>query len=451
MMKDLLSKTKSAKTSSGVKIFAVPYGKTPRVITTFVIRSGAEKDPIGKEGLADLTTEALSFGTTIRDCDAFHEEMERYGAFLEMASTWDVSYITISAPGESCDFLIPLYKELFFQPAFPQEEISEAKKRRKAKLQKLTDISSWVADQLIWNLALKGSNYGHCYMGNCKSIESLTTEDVKEFYHKYFIYAPNISIIIIGKKEADRLLHLGLSIAERFGDTEGICFSQETSLINTRSGGPKILIVDRPDLTQSEIRVSFPGISRYDPDYYAFILTNYILGGGGFSSILMDRLRSQKGLTYGVKSHFYPLKIKGPLIISTFTPTAYTFQTFEEIVHTISLFPHLQNLEKYLDEAKEFFKGNFPLRLDTPEKLLKELIHLETYEIPLDDLLIFLKKISEITVDHLEKVANYYLKLANLKAIIIGRAKEFLKYFENSFDSNDLIIAEFKSAIAEFL
>lgn len=450
-MKDILSKIKSAKSHSGVKVLAVSYGKTPRVIATFVIRSGAEKDPIGKEGLADLTTEALSFGTINRDFDAFHEEIERYGAILEMTSNWDVSHVTLSAPSESFEFLVSLYKELFFQPAFPQREISEAKKRRKAKLQRLTDISSWVADQLIWNLALQGSNYGHCALGNNKSIESLTVEDIKEFHRNYFLHALNVSIIVIGRKNIDGLLDLGLSIADEFRDTDGTCSSQETSLANTYSGSPKIIVVDRPDLTQSEIRVSLPGISRYDSDYYSFILMNYILGGGGFSSILMDRLRSQKGLTYGVKSFFHPLKVKGPMIISTFTPTAYTFQTFEELLHTLTLFPSHQNLERHLDEAKEFFKGNFPLRFDTPENLLKELVHLEAFEMPLDELLLFPDKISEITVDHVMRVAQCYLRLEHIKAIIIGRAENFFKYFESMFDNNEIKIMEFQNAIAEFL
>lgn len=445
-MKEIFSGIKSTENSSGAKIIAIPYGKTPRIIVAFLIRSGAEKDPVGKEGLVDFTIEALSFGTKTRSFEAFHEEIEKYGVYLEMGSMWDVSYIVLSSPNESFGYLIPLYKELFFEPAFPQKEISEAQNRRKAKLQKLSDISSWIADQLIWNLALKGSNYGHCRIGNGRSIENFTIEDFKEFHYKYCLYGPNTCIIIMGKEKADRLLDIGSKIAEGFQESKS-SFSEEEPFENPHREGPKVIIVDRPDLTQSEIRVSFPGISRHDPDYYAFTLMNYILGGGGFSSILMDRLRSQKGLTYGVKSNFYPLKIKGPMIISTFTPTAYTFQTFKEILDTIASFSSHQNLEKYLHEGKEFFKGNFPLRFETPEKLLKEVIHLETYKLSTNELVLFPERISEVSLDNIMKLVNYYLKLEQLKAIIVGRAKDFLKDFEVFLNKNEFIIVDYKKAI----
>lgn len=446
-MRELFSGVKTSVSSSGVKIVAIPWGKTPKITATFVIRSGAEKDPLGKEGLANLTIEALGFGTTTMGFDVLHEEMEKQGASLEMGSSWDFSYITLSAPSSSFEFLVPLYKEIFFQPAFPQKEVHEAKNRRKAKLQKLSDIPSWVADQLIWNLSLKNSPYGHCYMGNLRSIDNLTCEDLKGFHDKYCRDASNVSIIIVGKEDAFRLLDLGLKIVEGFDDHDNTHFSEKGTFTASCTEEPKIIIIDRPDLTQSEIRVAFPGISRYDPDYHAFIVFNYILGGGGFSSILMDILRSKKGLTYGVKSYFYPLKIRGPMVISTYTPTAYTSKIFEEIIDIISSFPHQKNLEQYLYESKEFFKGSFPLRFETPEKLLKELVHLETYQMPLDELLLFLNKISEVKIDNVMRLADSYLKLEHLKAIIVGRVKDFLKDIEQYWGKSKVTVIDYKDIV----
>jgi len=218
----------------------------------------------------------------------------------------------------------------------------------------LKDNVPKIADRTIWNLAMEGTPYAHPIGGTLNSVPGLAQKDVVQFFRETYIPQQAV-FLIVGKADPQRLLEESRRALE--GWPPGGAGQDLPSA--SRQGGRKVLILDRPDLTQSEIRIALPGVARQNRRYLAFKLMNYILGGGGFSSWLMERVRSQKGYTYGIRSSFYALRIPGPLIISTFTPTETTYAAFEEIRELASDHLRLDDMRVVIVGRSEAFLKPF--------------------------------------------------------------------------------------------
>lgn len=411
---------------SGMRVLALSYGKAPLFRAVLLVRAGGERDPEGKAGLSDLTAEALTFGTRRRGQEELWAEVESKGADLKASASWDGSVLGVSGPEEYRGDLLQLLKEVFLEPSWPEPEIQKTKGRRLAQLREIKDEAAKVADRLLWRMALEGTPYGHPLTGDRGSLERIEKEDLQAFYRENYLPSETC-LLLVGRDAPERLLDLA---SEVFKDLPPRGTGGKEGVEGAPKRGRRVLLVDRPDLTQSEIRIALPGISRMDPRYYAFQLANYLLGGGGFSSRLMDRVRSQKGLTYSIRSSFYPLKVPGPLVISTFTPTETTFMAFEETVKTLREFTTLGPNPKELEEAKGFFLGSFPLKVETPASLAKEVLELLKYDLSPEELLSYPEKIKGVRTEEVSSVAREFLREEDMKVLVVGRCEAFLRDFQ---------------------
>jgi zinc protease len=158
---------------------------------------------------------------------------------------------------------------------------------------------------------------------------------------------------------------------------------------------------------------------------------NYIFGGGGFACRLMQRIRAEKGYTYGIASAFQAGRITGPFIISTFTPTATTVAVIEETLKVMKEFISEGALAQELEDAKRFFTGSFPLKLETPGQMAGELLQLELYDIPFDYLSSYRAAIEKVTLDKINSLASAYLVPEDLILVVVGRVEEFVEPLRN--------------------
>lgn len=422
---DAIGDLRAVELPSGLRILVLSYGKAPLFRAFLLVKAGGERDPEGKEGLADFTAEALTFGTRGRTQEELFGELEGKGASLRASSGWDGSVLGISGPEAFRGDFLGLLREILLEPIWPEEEVEKAKARRLAQLRELRDQAPKVADRLLWRMALEETCYAHPLEGEEGSIQGIGREDLSSFYSQNYLPGDMV-LLLLGRDEPDALLSLA---SEAFGDIpprgRGAMGGN-----GEPKGGRRVVLVDRPDLTQSEIRIALPGIARRDPRYHAFRLANYILGGGGFSSRLMERVRSQKGYTYGIRSSFYPLRIPGPLVISTFTPTQTTFAAFQEILSTLREFSESGPTERELEEAKGFFLGSFPLKVETPSQLAKEVLDLVKYDLDPRELLSHPERIKAVGKEEVLAIGREFLREEEMKVLVVGRCEAFARDFE---------------------
>jgi len=421
------SNIKKLRLPNGLTVMSLEYRRLPLVHITLMIKRGAERDPEGKEGLADLTAEMLTLGTKGRDSQGLALEMERLGARYSASSGWDASFL--ETLGLSGDFttLMDLLGDMLLRPAFSQQEMGQSQQRRISRLIQQRDQTEVIADEMIIQHLLVGTPYAHPTYGTIPSLQGLEEGDPRSFYLRR--YSPGDTVLLVVgdispeeiSKEAEGL----------FGGWKAEGGVDDQIPTPARPQGRRIIVVDRPDLTQSQIRLGLLGINRKDEDYIPFKVMNYIFGGGGFSSRLMQRIRAEKGYTYGVTSSFKAGRIDGPFIISTFTPTANTLSVIEEILKMMGEFIKEGTRAQELEEAKNYFMGSFPLKLETPGQMAKEILELELYDIPFDYLSCYQEAIKQVTLEEVNKLACTYLHPEDLIIVVVGRAEDFLEPLRN--------------------
>jgi zinc protease len=412
---------KRVQLDNGLTVMGLEYRKLPLVHITVMIKRGSERDPEGKEGLADLTAEMLTLGTTGRDSQQLAREMEQLGAQYSASSGWDASFLEVFGLSQDFTVLMDLLGDMLLQSTFPQEEMQQSQQRRISRLIQQRDEAEVIANEIIVQRLLDHTPYAHPTYGTIPALGGMAGGDPLSFYHHH--YSPlDTVLLVIGdltfqeiRKRVETLL----------GNWKAARKADDQLPSPVRPAGRKIIAVNRPDLTQSQIRVGLLGIERNDKKYIPFKVMNYIFGGGGFSSRLMQRIRAEKGYTYGISSSFQAGHSPGPFIISTFTPTATTVPVIEEIITVMNEFISKGPNPRELEEAKNFFRGSFPLTLETLGQMAAELLKLELYDVPFDYLSSYLEAIGKVSLDEINSLASSYLLPEDLIMVVAGRAEDF--------------------------
>jgi zinc protease len=418
---------KKVRLNNGLTVMSLEYHKLPLVHITVMVKKGSEKDPPGQEGLADLTAEMVTLGTRTRNSQQLALETEQLGAQYSASSGWDASYVQIVGLSETFPTLMELLGDMLLEPTFPPDEMQQSRQRRISRLIQQQDQAEVVADEIIVQRLLAGSPYAHPTYGTIASLSGLSTGDPHSFYRRH--YTPDETVLLVtGDLSAEEIAARAEDVFEGW-KAQGRSVEQVHGL--TRPAGRKIIAVNRPDLTQSQIRVGLLGITRKDRDYIPFQVMNYIFGGGGFSSRLMQRIRAEKGYTYGITSTFQAGLIAGPFITSTFTPTATTVPVIEEITTVMEEFITEGARPQELEEAKQFLRGSFPLRLETLGQMVGEILKLELYDIPFDYLSSYAEAMGKVTLAQVNNLASTYLLPEALTCVVVGRAEEFVERFRN--------------------
>ncbi len=404
---------------NGLKLFMVEYHRVPWVSITCMVKRGAETDPPGKAGVADWTAEFLTLGTEKRSQRRLAEDVESLGAHLQARANYDATYISLEGLAEDFPRLMELLAEVVQQPAFPPEEFPLLKERRRAELAQILDDPRELATRRFHRLFFGPAPYGQAVRGEPESLEALTLVDLTNHFAREF--APRVaSLVVVGM--------IAPEVVEReahhfWRDWEGGGPASPAYLTGpSQTATPGIYLVDRPELTQSEIRSGHLGLPRHHPDFFPVRLVNYILGEGGFSSRLMSRIRSDLGLTYGIRSRFHFRRAPGPFTIATFTPAENTAQVVQEIVEVVREVRDNGVTAQELAEAQSYYVGHFPLGLETARAIATQVLNLDLHELGLDYLSRYCEEIRRVTLEEAGRVAAGHLKPEALVTLVVGPA-----------------------------
>jgi zinc protease len=172
--------------------------------------------------------------------------------------------------------------------------------------------------------------------------------------------------------------------------------------------------------SQSHILIGVPGMSRNDPDYFPLYVGNYILGGGGFVSRLMNEVREKRGLAYSVYSYFMPMKQPGAFQIGLQTKKEQADGALALVHKTVADFVAQGPTEKELIAAKQNIVGGFPLRIDSNRKILDYLSIIGFYDMPLSYLDDFTTKVEKVTVAQIRSAFSRHIHPEKMATVIVG-------------------------------
>lgn len=420
-MQNFLPEIHRATLPNGLTLLALRYDRVPWVSMSFMVKRGAECDPPDQAGLADWTAEYLTLGTSRRSQLKLAEDIESLGANLQARAEWDATMVHLDGLAEDFPTLLNTLVEVVQTPAFPEAEFPLLQGRRRAELAQIMDDPREVASRRFTRLFFQGSPYGHALRGEMESLEALSLADVQDFYRQKF--SPRTAaLVVVGMLPWEPLVdevQKAWSAWQDNGPADSPYTEAPAALCP-----PGIYLLDRPEQTQSEIRVGALGLPRSHPDFFPVRLVNYILGEGGFSSRLMSRIRSDLGLTYGIRSHFFFRRAPGPFLVSTFTPAAHTAQVVQEIQAVIRKVRDEGVTAQELEEAQSYYVGHFPLGLETPRALCRRVLSIDLYDLGLDYLTHYRDRIRSVTLESARDAARLHLKPEELVILVVGPAAQ---------------------------
>jgi zinc protease len=422
-MADFIPTIHRATLPGGLTLLGVEYDRVPWVSLTFMAKRGAETDPSGKPGVCDWTAELMTLGTARRDQLQLAEDIESRGASLQGRGGWDATLISLEGLAEDFPEHLATLAEVVQSPGFPEDDFAHLKERRRAELVHQLDDPREIASLRYQRLFFGEAPYGHPVPGDIRHLDDLTLDDLREFYRREFT-PETATIVVVGmvgfqrvQEEVSRLWSAwqggGLPSPPYQGVPEGLA-------------APGIYLLNRPDLTQSEIRMGHLGLPRSHPDYFPLKLVNYILGEGGFASRLMARIRSDLGFTYGIRSNFSFRRAPGPFTVSTFTPAANTAQVVAEISQVIGEVHRGGVTDQELAEAQSYFIGHFPLGLETSRGIARQLLTIDLHDLGIDYLKRYCDQIRQVTSKTAAAAALEHLEPQNLVTLVMGPAAQCL-------------------------
>ena len=186
---------KRVRLDNGLTVIGLEYHKLPLAHITVMIKRGSERDPKGKEGLADFTAEMLTLGTEERDSQQLALEMEQLGAQYSASSGWDASFVEVFGLSQDFTAMMDLVGDMLLQPTFPQEEIQQSQQRRISRLIQQRDAAEVIAKEIIVQRLLEHTPYAHPTYGTIPSLGGLTGGDPRFFYQHH--YSPDDTVLLV--------------------------------------------------------------------------------------------------------------------------------------------------------------------------------------------------------------------------------------------------------------
>jgi zinc protease len=411
---------------NGLKLIVIEHHELPVVAFRMVFKSGSAFDPPGKAGLADLTAGLLRKGTKTRTATQIAEEIDFVGGSLGAGSSRDATYATCQVLKKHFDVGLNLLSDIILNPTFQEDEIERLRKQTLAGIKQQKDDPDAVADEKFREFLFGDHPYGQPSEGTETSVAALTRNDIVNFHKNYYV-PQNAILAVVGDVTSGEVID---KVKAKFSGWKGASVTLPTFMEPPEIKGYQILLVDKPDLTQTYVRVGHMGVDRSNPDYFAMKVMNYILGGGGFSSRMMDEIRSKRGLTYGIYCSFDFNKLKGAYTIETFTQNDSTASAIKAIIEQIERIRSGGVTDKELEDTKSFYTGYFPLQLETPDQIATQIINVELYDLGEDYLNNYRNNVNAVSKKDVLRVAQKYLDPENLKLVVVSKADEIKSYLD---------------------
>lgn len=394
--------------------------EVPVISVSALLPAGAIYDG-EKSGLASITADGLMFGTKSFTKTKIEEELDFVGAELNTYAAKEYAGLSSHFAAKDQDKVLNIIKEVLVDPVFNQEEFEKHKKRAITSLgQEKESPSNVIAN--YWDKFIFGKHvYGNTVGGSPATISKLSVADLKTFYKAN--YAPNGSAIaIVGDFDSKLLMAKVKHLFGAWKKTDQVAKTQASQTIKSLTTN-RVLLVNKEDASETTFLIGGLGTKRDTPDYVAITVVNTVLGGR-FTSLLNDELRVNTGLTYGARSAFVPLKNSGTFYISTFTAGKNTEQAIAKAVEVYQKFNTNGLDEETLTSAKNYVKGLFPPKYETPSQLSGLLTQMFWYGFDESYINNFQGNVDGLTTAKVKEIIAKYFPKDNLQFVLIGKSAD---------------------------
>jgi zinc protease len=419
-----LPETVEASLANGMSVVAAERHALPLVAVRLEIWAGAAFDPRDRDGLVDFTGQLLRRGTHRRNNEgAVDRTVERVGGVLGIDVDADSIGISISLPSEHLDVALDVVADLARSPLFAAAEVNAAKRRTLASLTTDLDDPSTIADKATSTVLLGEHPYAHPTGGWSRTVSRFKRAEVVSLYRRLF--APERAhLFVVGDVEAARVQTLAKKYFGQWHAWPGeplpdIPLPQPLS-------GKRVVIIDKDDATQTQLRLATVGLPRGHADYFPTMVAAGVLGGG-FTSRLMEEIRVNRGLSYGASARLYCYRFGGELAVSTFTKTETTAEAVQVALDVCRNFAAHGPSAEELERTATYLNGLFPLQLETNEQIARTLADLRLYQLGDDYVSRFRDRVRGVDANAARTAGANYFPTDRYALVAVGKAKAIKK------------------------
>ncbi len=401
---------------SGIEAWLIEEHRIPLVTMEFGFAgAGAKQDPEGKAGRAHFLSGMLDEGAGEMDAQAFQQRLQDLAIRLSFDASRDNFTGRLQTLTANKDEAARLLRLALSEPRFDADAMSRIRGAIETDLKFAKEDPGKVATLEWFELAFGGHPYARPTKGTLETVGSIAADDLRAAIAEGFARG-NLRIAVVGDITAEELAPM---LDEMFGglqDEATLRDVTETALASNPE--PEIVTMDVP---QSTVRFGLPGYTRHHEDFYAAYVLNYIIGGGGFASKLMEEVREKRGLAYSVFTYLSPMDHAGMIIGGVATKNEAVNQSIEVIREVLSDVAENGVDEETLMYAKQYLVGSYALRFDTSGKIAQQLLGIQLDALGSD---YFEKRnsyIEAVTREDIKRVAADLLKPERLITVIVGQ------------------------------
>jgi predicted Zn-dependent peptidase len=431
------------KLPNGVTIAMMPRAGVPLVHFRIVVRGGSEADPQTLPGLSGVTSQMLRAGTAKRTADQFSEELDFLGGTFGGAGGGGRGGGGGGGGGFSPDtalsaeFLkkdfdrgLDLLSDALLNPTFPEDQVRKEIARRVDAAHAAKDNAQG-ALRSYFQATFFGKEHPYGNPPDEVSLARITRKDIVDYYTRVYC-GRNMIVVVTGDFDP---ASAKTKLAKTFGSVPaGSEYAWKPAGAPLRRG--RLLLIDKPDATQTYFIIAQPGIDRKSPDRVKLELINTLFGGR-FTSMLNQELRTNTGLTYGASSSIEETRLPGAILISTYTKTETTARAIDLAIDILKRLNANGITAEQLASAKAYVKGLYPTRqLETIDQLASALGDLELWGEGRDEIDGYFARIDAVTLDGLNAAVKKYYRTDDLTFVVLGAAdkiRDSMKKYDPHF------------------
>ena len=405
--------------SNGMRVHGIQNSEVPLVQFDIAIDGGQLLDKLDKVGVANLTARMMTQGTATKTAQELEEAILQLGATINVEARTEDVRISVTTLARNYDATLALVQEILLQPRWDEKEFALIKQ----------SVLSQIRQQEADPNAVASSNYAKLVhgpdsirsrniLGTAETVNTITIEDLKQYYSANL--SPSVARMhVIG---ALPQAAVGRSLAELNRQ-----WKARPVTLPAASKGPvpvpaKVYFVDIPDAKQSVLQVGYRALAVTDADFYPALVTNYILGGGGFASRLTQQLREGKGYTYGISSNFSGSKSAGPFTIASGVRTNVTLESAQLVKQILKDYASTY-LAADLETTQNYLIKSNARTFETSTAKLGMLDNMSKYGWRADYVKEREQIVKAMTLPQIQALSQKYLDPSNMVWLVVGDAK----------------------------
>jgi zinc protease len=401
---------------NGLQVIVVARKDLPVASFGLAVQAGGYDETRQTLGVSDFVAAMLRKGTKRRNADDISRAIDFVGGTLDAQASNEATTAVCSALAKDGALCLDLLADVLLHPSFPEQEMGDVRDQMLAAIASRFDNPGELASAHFDN-QLFGENHPDGWILTADDVKKIDRPALLKFWQTF--YKPNRSILAVaGDVDAGKLR---AQIEKTFrGWAKGAVPARPNWKIPPL-GGTRMLLVDKPDLTQATIVMGHAGIRHADPRWYAVTLMNYVLGGSDFSSRLMTEVRAKRGLTYGIGSSFGSSLYQGAFRVSAATKNESAWDALFASVNEIRRMQADGPTVAELDKAKGYYAGSYPFSLQTAAGIAAALVGAEEHglgaayvrELPL--------RLAAVDEGQAKAAAHDFLNPDTLVVVIVGK------------------------------